>query len=119
MLSLMFRRRWVPAAVCAAAILVGSSLPPLGIGASLLPGCDKILHFIEYSILGITLRYWSGKGRLRFPLGGMAFAAMDEFHQRYVPGREASLWDLVADAGGLVLGFYASARFVRGKVTDG
>jgi VanZ family protein len=49
----------------------------------------------------------------------MAFAALDEFHQMYIPGREASFWDLVADVGGLVLGFYASARFVSGKVKDG
>ena len=34
----------------------------------------------------------------------LAFAATDEWHQAYVPGRVAAVEDFVADAGGIALG---------------
>jgi len=107
------RRRWLPAAVWAAAILTVSSFPDPDPGFTLFPGCDKILHFIEYSILGVGLRYWSGGAGLPSLMGGAGFAAFDEFHQRFVPGREASLWDWVADLAGLLVGSLIFGRFMR------
>jgi VanZ family protein len=82
------------------------------------PGCDKILHFIEYSRLGLGLRYWSGGGRPLFVLGGTGFAALDEFHQRYVPGRHASLLDWAADLAGVLVGFLVFGLFLK-KERDG
>jgi hypothetical protein len=112
------RRRWLPAVAWGAAILTVSSLPDLDLGVPLFPGCDKIMHFIEYSILGVGLRYWSGGAR-RLPLaGGVGFAAIDEFHQKYVPGRQASLLDWVADVVGVAVGLLASGRFTK-KVGNG
>jgi VanZ family protein len=77
-----------------------------------------MLHFIEYSILGAGLRYWSGGARPLFLIGGAGFAALDEFHQRYVPGREASLWDWTADLAGLAVGFLLYIRFA-GRLENG
>ena len=112
------RRRWLPTVIWGLAILGVSSLPHLNLGPGWFPGCDKIMHFIEYSILGVGLRYWSGGGRPLFPLGGAGFAAFDEFHQRYVPGREANPWDWVADAAGIAVGFLMSGRFMK-RVSNG
>jgi VanZ family protein len=79
----------------------------------LFPGCDKVLHFIEYSILGAALRFWSGGPRAVFLAGGAGFAALDEFHQRYVPGRDASYLDWTADLAGLATGFIVFGYMMR------
>ena len=105
LLKVFERRRWLPTLLWAVAIFLVSSLPRIGVAMSRLEGCDKIAHFVEYFILGWALRYWSRGGSPRFLAGGVAFAAFDEFHQRYVPGREMSLWDFVADAAGITAGF--------------
>jgi VanZ family protein len=116
--SLLRRHRWLAAVVWAGAILVVSSLPRPTPGFVLFPGCDKILHFIEYSVLGAGLRYWAGGARPFFFLGGAGFAALDEFHQRYVPGRDASVFDWTADLIGLAVGLLVSQRIMR-KRSDG
>jgi len=104
------RRRWLPTVLWAVTIFLVSSIPRLDTAIDFLEGCDKIAHFVEYSMLGWALRYWSRDGRPRFLAGGIAFAALDEFHQKYVPGREMSLWDFVADAAGVVTGFLIAGR---------
>jgi len=45
-------------------------------------------------------------------LGGFAFGAMDEVHQRFIPGREMSLGDFLADAVGFALGYGLGKRLV-------
>ncbi|HEX4825494.1 MAG TPA: VanZ family protein [Candidatus Polarisedimenticolaceae bacterium] len=69
---------------------------------------DKLLHVIEYSGIGLfALRAFHGaltRPRLRPTLAASAFVilwgASDEFHQSFVPGRDASLLDLCADVVG-------------------
>jgi hypothetical protein len=107
------RRRWVPAVVWGVAIFVGSSIPDLNVGPFWFAGCDKILHFIEYFVLGTTLRYWSRRGSAILLAGGLGYAVLDEFHQSFVPGREASLGDLAADVCGALAGYLAAKRFLR------
>jgi VanZ family protein len=111
-------RRWLPAVVWAGAILTVSSLPRMDFAPRLFPGCDKVLHFIEYSILGMGLRYWSGGWKPFFTLGGAGFAALDEFHQKFVPGRHASIFDWVADLCGMVVGSIMYGFFMK-KRNDG
>lgn len=107
------RRPWLPSILWAIAILTVSSIPKLAIRGPLFLGCDKVAHFIEYLILGVALRYWSGDGRRRFVAGGIFFAVLDEFHQSFIPGRDASIWDAVADALGIVVGFLWLKHLVR------
>jgi VanZ family protein len=45
-------------------------------------------------------------------LGGLVFAGADEVHQGFVPGRELSLGDFLADAAGLSLGYALGARLI-------
>ncbi|MFO7967189.1 MAG: VanZ family protein [Archaeoglobaceae archaeon] len=72
---------------------------------------DKFIHMIIFLILGILLnasfRY---NFRYNYPVNsflallvGFLYSVSDEFHQSFVPGRTASLWDLGADVVGLVL----------------
>jgi len=111
--NLCRKRPWLPALVMGIAITSVSSIPRFTAPVPLFPGCDKLAHFIEYLILGAALRYWSGDGRKRFLAGGIVFAVLDEFHQAFVPGRHASIWDVVADTLGLVVGFVWLRHLVR------
>lgn len=108
---------WAPAALWASALYWLSSRPVLP-GPSL-PISDKVLHLAAYLVLGTTLA-WAGRklGGARvhsiFLLTGVLFALSDEWHQSFVPGRDPSAGDLVADGIGLVLG-YALARWFLSK----
>ncbi|MCK4303168.1 MAG: VanZ family protein [Candidatus Eisenbacteria sp.] len=80
------------------------------------PHWDKVVHGVEYGILGYLsqraarLRGRGGTGVRRWMcvgfvlLGGMGVAVADELLQSTVPGRVTSLWDLVADTVGLMGG---------------
>ncbi|HUV13274.1 MAG TPA: VanZ family protein [Acidobacteriota bacterium] len=102
----MLLRYWIPSFAWAVAIfsLSHMSSPP---GASL--GPDYVLHFLEYGIFAVTVVWGITSGlRRELTLSGAAlswlavtaYAATDEFHQRFVPGRFSSIEDLLADAAG-------------------
>lgn len=81
--------------------------------AELLPA-DKALHATFYAILAL-LWVWGLPLRQRIGAAWLlatAWGALDEWHQAYVPGRTADLWDLLADGVGaaLALGVYAIVR---------
>ncbi|HWN83073.1 MAG TPA: VanZ family protein [Candidatus Udaeobacter sp.] len=74
------------------------------------PYADKVVHTIEYGILG-GLATWAlplgmaSAQRIVSAIGlGLAVGAADETYQKSVPGRESSLRDLVADVVGVSLG---------------
>jgi VanZ family protein len=117
-------REWLPAALWAAAILTVSSIPNPDMGGNLFPGCDKVAHFIEYSVLGGLLGFWV-VGRRRAGGSGpqaragawlvaaaILLAGLDEVHQRLIPGRSMDFWDFSADAAGCVFGFVVSKRWL-------
>jgi VanZ family protein len=72
---------------------------------------DKLLHAVGYAGLGVlALRAFHGgfeRPRLAATLyAGLAvilWGVTDEFHQSFVPGRDASAWDVVADAVGFAI----------------
>jgi len=47
------------------------------------------------------------------------YGISDEVHQAFVPGRNASPWDVVADGLGGVMGALIYTRFVRGGENRG
>lgn len=102
---------WAPVAVYALAIFVESSIsrvPELPSGFS-----DKDGHGVLYGGLAVLVlraasgARWAGV-TLRAALVGVAFAALygitDEFHQWFVPGRTADVYDWVADCTGAAIG---------------
>ena len=68
----------------------------------------KAAHFTLYFLLGCGLSgmLWAGRKRalplLAVPLGALC-AALDEWHQSFVPGRGPLLRDVVLDTCGVVL----------------
>ncbi len=84
----------------------------------------KSAHFVEYFIFGLlVLRAIRGERRgwvLRWGLAALmiaaAYAALDEFHQSFVPGRTASPWDSLLDTtGALAAQFLAWLHALRGS----
>lgn len=80
-------------------------------------------HMLGYALLAVA--YWRGlgwEGRRR-PLAwllAMLYAATDEFHQSFVPGRNASLWDvLIFDNMGALAGVWLAHMFWRQKSRRG
>lgn len=100
-----------------------SSYPKAIIPQSKYFSWDKLAHFIEFGILGyLTARAayffgWRWLTSLYIPITiifGILFAAGDEWHQLYVPGRYASAFDVVADGLGILLGLLLFTRSIHG-----
>lgn len=67
---------------------------------------DKAAHMILYAGFGLLLFYTINNSSnpafrdhafLLAIIIGIIYGASDEFHQSFVPGRSASIWDLAAD----------------------
>jgi len=117
---------WGPAALWAGLIFYLSSQSDLsamgGWGIN-----DKLAHFLLFAVFGGTLA-WAGRhlDRTSFHAGlvlfGILYAAADEWHQSFVPMRDPSGGDLLADLAGVILGYVAIRtvlKALRGsKATD-
>lgn len=99
---------WGPVAAVVALLYLASSQP----GSTIpLRFWDKPIHAGAYALLGaLALRACHG-GILRLRPGATAAAALltvghgifDEIHQSFVPGRDSSVGDVVADAVGMAI----------------
>lgn len=76
----------------------------------------KLAHFSEYACMGVLLyvlwSQWLSRGkRLYLLICGWLFvsAALDEFHQFFVPGRYCSLKDVLLDTCGGITGMLVCA----------
>ncbi len=69
---------------------------------------DKAAHFFSYALLGFLLSRALNNPRLGFLMGAL-YGITDEIHQSFVPMRDASFWDWVADA----LGAYFGAGSIK------
>lgn len=76
----------------------------------LFPHQDKVMHLVEYAPLGwLSLKAFMPLTPAVFLASvgfSLAYAASDEVHQSFVPGREASIMDWVADAVGILISSY-------------
>jgi VanZ family protein len=103
---------WLPVAAWAALIFALSSIPGLSTG---LGTWDVVLrkaaHITEYAILGALLMRALDRPAVAATLA-IAYAATDELHQHFVPGRAGTMVDVAVDAVGVVLGvvLYRGAR---------
>lgn len=73
----------------------------------------KSAHLTEYAVLAVFLYNslkpagdspWSRKAAFWAVLGSAIYSLTDEFHQLFVPGRHASLFDCVVDTTGALVG---------------
>jgi VanZ family protein len=92
------------------------------IGAFSFPGADKLVHAGLYAILGALVARAAHPRANRVTLGRLligiaAFAAADEWHQRFIPGRSADIRDFAADCAGAVAGLAATTYILRRKIS--
>ena len=72
------------------------------------PFLDKLEHVIEYSVLGfLTVSCFKKIDRKTIILAILItslYGVLDEFHQYFVPGRDFSILDMLADSLGSIVG---------------
>jgi VanZ family protein len=139
-------QRWLPALVVMVLIFWFSSLPGEQVGQTARPALDhapktvtleplgkpvriqwlKVGHGVGYALLGLAylyaLRPVNRRAAGAAVLLALGYAIFDEMHQSFVPGRSASLVDVVLDtaaAGGAVavwlLAFRYRSKNIKGQ----
>jgi VanZ family protein len=107
-------------------ILAGSSIPSDQIpkGFQLTP--DKLIHCVEYFILGVLIYRWF---LIEFTINkiyyififtlliGSTFGALDENYQRLTPGRTPDVWDWVLDTVGVLIAALVGSIYWRKRET--
>ena len=102
-------RRWLPPLIWAGVILFATSLPK-GLVPKAVDPLDKLLHAVIYAVFAVLLAREMGAftGRWRAAVTAIAiaiaFGAVDEWHQRFIPGRSTELADWHADSAGAGIG---------------
>jgi VanZ family protein len=111
------------------AILIVSSVPSLPVlkiqTANSEIRLDYLIHFCEYGILAfMAFLTFSGKEfRMKYRRFVMIticvalFAVLDEFHQKYIPGRSFNVKDILSNFTGILAALILCAAFFR-KVAD-
>jgi VanZ family protein len=103
MMPLLLRRILLVSAL--AGIWIMSDRPQI-VAPPLFPHQDKVFHLIEYGFLGLVIGInYDLFGRRILPavLAGVIWAGLDEIHQSWVPGRDCSPFDFLADVAGLAV----------------
>lgn len=108
--------RWLPPVFWAAVILVGTSWPSISVGPDDLFGLDKLIHFSMYGVLAVLVmrarRSQTSLWVAALVLVALsAFGAADEWHQGFIEGRSASLYDWIADTLGTAVGILVARAF--------
>ena len=104
--------KWLPALVLMLIIFAFSNTPSSGLPT--FNAADFVIkkgaHMLGYALLALSyLRTFDGDIRKRklIWLWAILYAATDEFHQSFIPGRQASFWDVAADVtGALIVTWY-------------
>jgi len=90
-----------------------------------IPNWDKFAHFFEYLPVGFMV---TGLLSSKFPGSRLAvlvpaviaissvLGGLDEFHQSFVPGRDVSLGDAIADVLGATVGAMLAVHFMKATV---
>lgn len=102
---------WAPAVLYMSLIFYLSSQshpPPVLVVAP-----DYVLHAVEYFVLYVLVFLALHEGLHRYPGRGsywvpavfaILYGVLDEYHQKFVPNRDASIRDLLADMVGVGVG---------------
>ena len=112
-----FLKFWFPVIAYSVMIFCVSSIEKLQVSVGLF-FLDKVIHSVEYALLGYLVARALFQGGVKFQLSkshvvfcAFLFCALygfsDEVHQIFVAGRVSSSGDLIADSiGGLIGGIF-------------
>lgn len=110
--------RWALAIGWAAVIWVLSSIPASRLPAVQVWNLDKLVHAAVFGILAVLTQRAIDRPRgvpraIVVFLLVTAWGVLDEFHQRFVPGRVPSVYDAIADAVGAALAIGIAGKLRR------
>ena len=104
----------LPALIIAVGIFIASHQSNLELPKIVFEINDKLLHLFAYFVFGLTINLGLKKNHpaisrarcftLLLIIGGL-YAASDEIHQHFIPGRTADIYDWVADILGVMLSY--------------
>ncbi len=100
--------RWLPVFLWAGVIFALSSIQQITVAEFFLWdfAAKKVAHLGEYAVLyALVLRATERNWVLSFALT-LVYAASDEIHQSFVPGRTAAVYDLAFDFSGASISAY-------------
>ena len=115
---------WTPSIMCMMVISGLSHIPGDNLNIPPFPWFDKLLHFTVYFVLGVLLQ---SRGviisQLMKELGnkhslwlgifiGVLHSVLDEIHQLFVPMRDFSYLDMLANGLGILTGIFLFECFV-------
>ena len=92
--------------------------------SALFPGMDKVLHALAFGCFAFSFSYWLGRDRWKSKpavcvlivcIAAACYGASDEIHQMFVPGRDASVYDWIADCTGALAASLVRTAIVRRK----
>jgi VanZ family protein len=106
--SILFR---IPAPLVAAGIFFLSAQESVPLPKGIF-GIDKVAHLIAYATLALACALWFSRESwtarpfrsafITFAVSAL-YGLSDEFHQSFVPGRDMSAWDWLADVVGALV----------------
>lgn len=100
----------VSALIVIAVLIPGRDLPDVSIG-----GYDKLIHVLMFAAWAVAVRY-DFRDRFSFALifgAGVLFSFLTEVLQLLVEGRSFDLYDMAADAIGVIVGLLASKVLLK------
>ena len=109
--KMKFLRTIYPTLIWFCLIWILSSLPSQHIPSVNITCFDKLEHIGVYAVLSCLLGYWLSFKDWKLTIVILIYlvllllAGLDEYHQTYIPGREVSLYDFMANSAGIIIGF--------------
>ena len=99
------------------ALFIGGAQP---FAVNLIPApWDKFAHIVLFALIGAAIGLASGRSGVRMVLlavaGALLLGLVDEWHQGFLPGRNAGMGDLAADLLGALAGALGLAFYQRGR----
>jgi len=103
----------LPPWIWGAAIFIGTSIPAEYLPEFVLFGPDKLIHmgiFLVFAVLVFRALSIKEKPLSRWQMVGWtiliagSYAAFDELHQYFIPGRAPDFFDILADGAGIIAG---------------
>ncbi len=94
-------------------IFLLSSTPPSTVSSIQIYGLDKIIHFIEYFILGVIYRFSINQLLSKYYFLIILIPIIDEFIIQDYSGRNVDVFDFIANVLGLIFGIIISKEFFK------
>ena len=115
-------RGWVAVALWLALQVLLTSLPGRAIPIGLPHPLDWAGHFCLFGGLGVlvgraaALHRWPLRRLVWLGVLLTAWAALDEVHQHFIPGRDAEVSDWLSDTLGAALGLFVGTRLMSSRL---